>query len=933
VLPPADPVRLALPASTAPPARHGIPIIATLAPVAMSLAVWAVTQSLLSLLFAGLGPLVALAGLVDARRQARRRRREETVRLGTALERLRSRTAEAGEAERVRLAGLCAPDGESLGRWAAERWSRPLGAGDPIPVRIGRGAAASPVRLDGDDADAELLGPQPAPALTAAWTALREETAALDDAPLVVDAVDGIGIAGPLPLAAAVARALALQAAAVLPPDGEVAAPASERWASALPHATVVGEDRRIVLRATERSVLVAWTRDERELPPGCGTIIRLDAGGRAPALALAEARVRAAALAEVAARLGIGSAVRALPERVALEELLAASTDAHSVGLAAPIGRDADGPVVVDLVADGPHALVGGTTGSGKSELLVSWVLAMAHGRRPDEVGFLLVDFKGGAAFAPLAGLPHVVGILSDLDARLTRRAIESLRAELLRRERLLADAGARSIAELPPGALARLVVVVDEFAAVVAGQPELHDVFGDLAARGRSLGLHLVLCTQRPAGVVRDGVLANVTLRIGLRMTDRADSIALLGDDGASRLPADARGRSVLGGDGTTRPFQVAIADPAATAAAIANAELGPGAGAGAGAHAGAAFRPWLDPLPTLLPRSAIGAASAEAVPFGLVDLPAEQRQPVAVHRPAAHGHLLILGAGGSGRTAALALFTAAPGAIVLPEDPADVWQLLELLLRETPRAPRLLLADDLDLVLGRTGPDERHELLELLARLLREGASRSLGVVASAQRLAGSLSPLAGLFGSRLLLRMPSREEHVLAGGAGADFDPAAPPGSGRWRGAVVQVAWAGEAEAVLPAPARVPLPFVAPEPGRPLAIVAARPAGLAPGLRAAGYRLTEVGAETATTADPADAAPHVVLLGDPDAWQADWTLLARARRELRIAVVGCSAAELRALVRPREAAPPLGSGPGECWLVEDGTVRRARLAGAA
>ncbi|MFW8745594.1 FtsK/SpoIIIE domain-containing protein, partial [Mesorhizobium japonicum] len=177
---------------------------------------------------------------------------------------------------------------------------------------------------------------------------------------------------------------------------------------------------------------------------------------------------------------------------------------------LAAPIGRDADGPVIVDLVADGPHALVGGTTGSGKSELLVSWVLAMAHGRRPDEVAFLLVDFKGGAAFAPLAGLPHVVGILSDLDARLTRRAIESLRAELLRRERLLADAGVRSIDELPSGALARLVVVVDEFAAVVSGQPELHDVFADLAARGRSLGLHLVLCTQRPAGVVRDGVLA---------------------------------------------------------------------------------------------------------------------------------------------------------------------------------------------------------------------------------------------------------------------------------------------------------------------------------------------------------------------------------------------------------------------------------------
>ena len=90
--------------------------------------------------------------------------------------------------------------------------------------------------------------------------------------------------------------------------------------------------------------------------------------------------------------------------------------------GLAAPIGRDAHGPVWLDLVAQGPHALIAGTTGSGKSELLVAWVVALAALHPPSRLSFLLVDFKGGAAFAPLAGLPHVVGILSDLDGRLAR-------------------------------------------------------------------------------------------------------------------------------------------------------------------------------------------------------------------------------------------------------------------------------------------------------------------------------------------------------------------------------------------------------------------------------------------------------------------------------------------------------------------------------
>ena len=135
--------------------------------------------------------------------------------------------------------------------------------------------------------------------------------------------------------------------------------------------------------------------------------------------------------------------------------------------------------------------------------------------------MSFLLADFKGGTAFDALAGVPHVTGVITDLDGAGARRAIESLRAEVRWREAAIAGAGARDILD-PRVDLPRLVVVVDEFAALLGDHPELHAVFTDVAARGRALGMHLVLGTQRAAGVIRDSLLANCPLRISLRVTD---------------------------------------------------------------------------------------------------------------------------------------------------------------------------------------------------------------------------------------------------------------------------------------------------------------------------------------------------------------------------------------------------------------------------
>ena len=197
-----------------------------------------------------------------------------------------------------------------------------------------------------------------------------------------------------------------------------------------------------------------------------------------------------------------------------------------------AVIGEGADGPFSVDLRRDGPHGLVAGTTGSGKSELLQTIIASLAVNNRPDEMNFVLVDYKGGAAFKDCNLLPHTVGMVTDLDGHLTTRALESLGAELRRREHQLAGAGAKDIedylaATAPEDApLPRLLIVIDEFAALVAELPDFVTGLVDIARRGRSLGVHLILATQRPAGVVSAEIKSNTNLRIALRVTDAGDS-----------------------------------------------------------------------------------------------------------------------------------------------------------------------------------------------------------------------------------------------------------------------------------------------------------------------------------------------------------------------------------------------------------------------
>src|SRR5690606_7686263 len=174
----------------------------------------------------------------------------------------------------------------------------------------------------------------------------------------------------------------------------------------------------------------------------------------------------------------------------------------ATSSGLRAQLGMGGEGVVTIDLREDGPHGLVAGTTGAGKSELLQSLLCSLAMNNPPSRITFLLVDYKGGAAFREVAELAHSAGDSTDLTPALVQRCLTSLHAELPSREHLLAQYGAKDLQALersnPEAAPPSMLICVDEFAALLAEVPEFVEGMVSIAQRGRSLGMHMLLATQ---------------------------------------------------------------------------------------------------------------------------------------------------------------------------------------------------------------------------------------------------------------------------------------------------------------------------------------------------------------------------------------------------------------------------------------------------
>ncbi len=364
---------------------------------------------------------------------------------------------------------------------------------------------------------------------------------------------------------------------------------------------------------------------------------------------------------------------------------------------LEAPLGGAPAGPQVFDLVRQGPHLLVAGTTGSGKSQLLRSLVLGIAARYPPPRVNFLLLDFKGGAGLGPLSGLPHCVGFLTDLSTESVNRALRSLRAELRRREELFAAHLVQDIAGLSASttaSLPRLVVVVDEFRRLSDDVPGAADDLMKCAALGRSLGIHLVLATQRPTGAVTADLRANVTTSIALRVQNDIESLDLIGSAQAAAIAVDLPGRGFLKvGSADPREFQVAsTAGPLPGAGPVLElAEWLQGTPTSANPApeedphavrllvetiAEAArlirtpeqYRPVLPPLPAELPPAGPGTSAPGALTLGLLDLPDRQSQPLLRWAPGG-SHLAFIGSASAGAAGALR-HTLAECLLVLPD-----------------------------------------------------------------------------------------------------------------------------------------------------------------------------------------------------------------------------------------------------------------------
>jgi len=582
---------ITVPTAPVQPARRRVPWIAALMPVPVALLLaWFLGPHFL--LLGLMSPLLILGNVVSDRIGARRTYAEDCRQHELAISRCEKQRESALSAERHWRA-VTFPDPAAIARIAATPgtvlWGREAGPGSPLPVRIGTGETASgvawneagstthpdlhdaPVILDlarigslnivGDAAGGS------ADNLIGQLVTLYSPT----DVSILTDRSQWAGTphvrTGPAPRLlreafspaspGVPARRVLIISAAGLDSDDLTTLSALSRPEKGSSLVVVATDDRLTAARALLDTVRVG---ESRLLIEGADqSALRIDAVSPRWVERLTRSL----------APLRDAEAGSALPPAVALTAALqepgspltsaaiAQRWAAAGDGAWVTPGADAESPVRLDLATAGPHTLIGGTTGSGKSELLRTIVASLAAEHPPEDVAIVLIDYKGGSAFAGLEQLPHIVGLVTDLDPGLTGRALRSLRAEIRRREELLARAGVSDIAGyrrrsrahhsgLPH--LHRLVIVVDEFRALADELPDFVSGLVHLAAVGRSLGLHLVLATQRPAGVVTADMRANINLRIALRVRDRSDSLDVIDADDAAAIPRDLPGRALV-------------------------------------------------------------------------------------------------------------------------------------------------------------------------------------------------------------------------------------------------------------------------------------------------------------------------------------------------------------------------------------------------
>ncbi|MGE2730007.1 type VII secretion protein EccCa [Mycolicibacterium vaccae] len=582
-------------------------------------------------------------------------------------------------------------------------------------VRVGVGAqpaafeVVAPMMPDDDTADPVTVG---------AARRLVRAYSALEDVPVTVDlrAVRRIDVTGDLPACRALARAVVCQVAAHHHPDHvEIGVHAGRDempgwdWIKWLPGAPstrhrVVVVDGSEPPPAEQHTTHIVLTPG----PPHAPVSVRTD--GRPVAVTPdAMTAVDAETCARHLWRTAAQPAAAPPGEWLSLHGIRCPDTidaAAHRVGravedhLRVPVGTGEDGTVVALDIKEaaaggmGPHGLCVGATGSGKSEFLRTLTLGMIAAHPPDELNLVLVDFKGGATFLGFEAARHVAAVITNLadEAHLVARMRDALAGEVTRRQELLRAAGnltdlaayrqarraGRDLAPLPA-----LFIVVDEFSELLSQHPDFAELFVAIGRLGRSLGMHLLLASQRlDEGRLR-GLETHLSYRVCLKTFSASDSRAVLGVPDAHHLPAAPGAAYLRTADGALTRFQTAYVsggytpDPSIDAGSTRTAvevftrataprpEPSPPrkpllenvlqrfATSGAPAHP-----VWLPPLrrPPRLDRL-LDSAGPLRVPIGVVDCPFEQRyEPLMVDVSGAAGNLAVIGGPQSGKSTTL-------------------------------------------------------------------------------------------------------------------------------------------------------------------------------------------------------------------------------------------------------------------------------------
>ena len=359
------------------------------------------------------------------------------------------------------------------------------------------------------------------------------------------------------------------------------------------------------------------------------------------------------------------------------------------------------------DLVRSGPHGVIWGQSGSGKTVLMNTLIQSISRRYRPEEVQVVVVDFKGGSGLAVIDQLPHLVGALSDLDGPLTARAFHGIGAEIRRRERMLREHRAPDLSALPLSVKCpRTLLVIDEVAALIHQHPEWEALFEDIASRGRALGLHLLLIGQRVAGQVPRAVLANASLRMCLRIGDPSEASDILRGASASDINA-------------------LVAAPAGTIAVSDGVQLIVGQVEplpDTPARPGVAMPLWLPALPQRVENSASGV-------LALRDNPEEQSQfPLRID-DIPRGVVLASGDSSAGHSTLLGRWAGAVGeesSEVLPPDLIGLTARLLTLVGHLQELPQMLGIDRLDRICRGQSEAFREwiaELIHTLGRLLAD------------------------------------------------------------------------------------------------------------------------------------------------------------------------------------------------------------------